>query len=106
MLAAHEKSAGTARAMNNRYRDDSILLRNFIQDARWATCSTRAPRLKRRERTSRSPGSTSARSGGGVVMDLGIQLLDLVLCYAAIRAGARDASFYYHMRGSTSRTRR
>jgi len=88
--------------MNNRYRDDSILLRRFIQDgALGDVFHARAGWLKRRERL--KPGAWQydrARAGGGVVMDLGIQLLDLVLWLSGYPRPERvSAAFYYHLPG-------
>jgi predicted dehydrogenase len=100
VLAAHEKSGRhLVVGMNNRYRDDSILLRNFIQDgALGDVFHARAGWLKRRERI--KPGAWQydrSKSGGGVVMDLGIQLLDLVLWLCGYPRPERvTASFYYH----------
>ncbi len=86
--------------MNNRYRDDSILLKQFIEDgALGEIFYARAGWLKRRDRI--RPGEWQyqfQRSGGGVLMDLGIQLLDLVLWLCGYPDPHRvDASFYSHM---------
>ena len=103
VLAAHEKSGRhLVVGMNNRYRDDSILLRNFIQDgALGDVFHARAGWLKRRERI--KPGAWQydrSKSGGGVVMDLGIQLLDLVLWLCGYPRPERvTGSFYYHTPG-------
>jgi predicted dehydrogenase len=101
VLAAQEKSGRhLVVGMNNRYRDDSILLRRFIQDgALGEVFHARAGWLKRRDRV--KPGAwqyVRAMSGGGVVMDLGIQMLDLALWLCGYPAPERaSASFYYHM---------
>jgi predicted dehydrogenase len=101
VLAAHRRSGRhLVVGMNNRYRDDSILLRSFIQDgALGDVFHARAGWLKRRERV--KPGAWQyerSKSGGGVVMDLGIQLLDLVLWLCGYPQPERvTASFYYHM---------
>jgi predicted dehydrogenase len=103
VLVAHERSdKHLVVGMNNRYRDDSILLRSFIQDgALGEVFHARAGWLKRRERV--KPGAWQyerSKSGGGVVMDLGIQLLDLVLWLSGYPRPERvSASFYYHMPG-------
>ena len=103
ILAVHERSGRHLLVgMNNRYRDDSILLRRFIQDgALGEVFHARAGWLKRRERV--KPGAWQhdrARSGGGVVMDIGIQLLDLVLWLCGYPRPERvSAAFHYHMPG-------
>lgn len=67
--------------MNNRYRDDSILLKDFIEDgALGDVLYARAGWVKRRERIHPDAWHyQQSKAGGGVFMDLGIQLLDLVL---------------------------
>ncbi|HUF88782.1 MAG TPA: Gfo/Idh/MocA family oxidoreductase [Gemmatimonadota bacterium] len=101
ILAAREKSGRhLVVGMNNRYRDDSILLRRFIQDgALGDVFHARAGWLKRRERV--KPGAWQhdrAKSGGGVIMDLGIQLLDLVLWLSGYPQPERvSATFHYHL---------
>ena len=103
VLAAQERSGRQlVVGMNNRYRDDSILLRKFIQDgALGEVFHARAGWLKRRDRV--KPGAWQyerAKSGGGVVMDLGIQMLDLSLWLAGYPEPERaSAAFYYHMPG-------
>ena len=77
VLAARDRSGKHVLVgMNNRYRDDSILLRRFIQDGQLGEVfRARAGWLKRRTKV--KPGAwqyAAAMSGGGVVMDLGIQL--------------------------------
>ncbi|HET6639773.1 MAG TPA: Gfo/Idh/MocA family oxidoreductase [Gemmatimonadota bacterium] len=100
VLAARDRSGKHVLVgMNNRYRDDSILLRRFIQDGQLGEVfRARAGWLKRRTKV--KPGAwqyAPAKSGGGVVMDLGIQLLDLVLWLCAYPSPERvSASFYYH----------
>ena len=100
VLAARDRSGKHVLVgMNNRYRDDSILLRRFIQDGQLGEVfRARAGWLKRRTKV--KPGAwqySQAMSGGGVVMDLGIQLLDLVLWLCAYPSPERvSASFYYH----------
>ncbi|CAN5755887.1 hypothetical protein BH20GEM1_BH20GEM1_06410 [soil metagenome] len=86
--------------MNNRYRDDSILLRSFIQDgALGEVFRARAGWLKRRARVKAGAWQYEpSMSGGGVVMDLGIQMLDLVLWLCAYPEPERvSAAFYHHM---------
>jgi predicted dehydrogenase len=99
VLAARDRSGKHVLVgMNNRYRDDSILLRRFIQDgALGEVFRARAGWIKRRTRV--KPGAwqyDAAKSGGGVVMDLGIQLLDLVLWLCAYPAPERVAASFYH----------
>lgn len=101
ILAVHEKSGRQlVVGMNNRYRDDSILLRRFLQDgALGDVFHARAGWIKRRERLKSNAWQYDrARSGGGVVMDLGIQLLDLVLWLCGYPRPRRvSATFHYHM---------
>jgi predicted dehydrogenase len=101
VLAAQERSGKhLVVGMNNRYRDDSILLRSFLQDgALGDVFRARAGWLKRRAQIKTGAWQYErSMSGGGVVMDLGIQLLDLVLWLCAYPEPERvSASFYYHM---------
>jgi predicted dehydrogenase len=66
-------------AMNLRFRPDAMTLRKFIEAGEIGRVSTvRARWLKKKDRWSRSPWLSNARiSGGGVLMDLGIQMLDV-----------------------------
>jgi predicted dehydrogenase len=68
-------------AMNLRFRPDSMILRKFVEAGELGRVSTvRARWLKKKDRWSRSPWLSNARiSGGGVFMDLGIQMLDVSL---------------------------
>lgn len=82
ILAAHARSDRTLLVgMNNRYRDDAILLKSFIADgALEQIVHVRTGWFKRR--TAMRSGEWHYRpelSGGGVFMDLGIQILDLAL---------------------------
>lgn len=84
--------------MNNRYRDDSILLKKFIEDgALGDVFYARADWLKRRAIV--RPDSWhyhGGPSGGGVIMDLGIQLLDLLLWLCDYPTPERVTASYYH----------
>ncbi|RPH93409.1 gfo/Idh/MocA family oxidoreductase, partial [candidate division KSB1 bacterium] len=64
-----------------RFRPDSSALKNLIDAGELGRISTvRARWLKKKERWTRSPWLNNARiSGGGVLMDLGIQMLDVCL---------------------------
>jgi predicted dehydrogenase len=66
-------------AMNLRFRPDAMTLRKFIEAGEIGRVGTvRARWLKKKDRWSRSPWLSNARiSGGGVMMDLGIQMLDV-----------------------------
>jgi len=66
-------------AMNLRFRPDTATLRKFIEAGEIGRVGTvRARWLKKKDRWSRSPWLSNARiSGGGVLMDLGIQMLDV-----------------------------
>ncbi len=68
-------------AMNLRFRPDSMALRKFIQAGELGRIGTvRARWLKKKDRWSRGPWLSNSRiSGGGVFMDLGIQMLDVCL---------------------------
>ena len=68
-------------AMNLRFRPDSMVLHNFIEGRELGKVRiARAAWLKRKANWSRSPWLSNSRiSGGGVMMDLGIQLLDVCL---------------------------
>jgi predicted dehydrogenase len=84
--------------MNNRYRDDSILLKRFIEEGSLGQIFfARATWLRRRERVRPSEWQYQrAMSGGGVFMDLGIQLLDLSLWLAGYPEPERATATYYH----------
>jgi predicted dehydrogenase len=68
-------------AMDLRFRPDTDTLRKFVDSGELGRVSTvRARYLKRKERWTRSLWLNNSRiSGGGVLMDLGIQLLDAAL---------------------------
>lgn len=100
IMAAQRASGRVVLAgMNNRYRDDSIVLKRFIEEGALGDIFyARAGWLRRRERI--RPTDWQYRrdmSGGGVFMDLGIQMLDLVLWLAGYPDPERAAAtFYYH----------
>jgi len=79
--AAKKKKRHVLIAMNQRFRQDVSVLRNFIKaDELGKIWRIRSGWLKRYGAWSRSPWlDKKAISGGGVLMDLGIQLLDVVL---------------------------
>ncbi|MBU0507375.1 Gfo/Idh/MocA family oxidoreductase [bacterium] len=68
-------------AMNLRFRPDCTTLRKLIEAEELGRIITvRSRWLKKTDRWSRSPWLSNARiSGGGVLMDLGIQMLDVAL---------------------------
>jgi len=68
-------------AMDLRFRPDADTLRKFVAADELGRVSTvRARFLKKKERWARSPWLNNSRiSGGGVLMDMGIQLLDVAL---------------------------
>jgi predicted dehydrogenase len=82
-MAEAAQSAGKLlmAAMDLRFRPDSDALRKFVASGELGRVSTvRARFLKKKERWARSPWLNNSRiSGGGVFMDLGIQLLDVAL---------------------------
>jgi predicted dehydrogenase len=65
--------------MNLRFRPDVMILHEFVHGGELGTVRVvRASWLKRKENWSRSPWLHESRiSGGGVLMDLGLQLLDV-----------------------------
>lgn len=65
--------------MNLRFRPDVMILHEFVRGGELGTVRViRASWLKRKETWSRSPWLHESRiSGGGVLMDLGLQLLDV-----------------------------
>jgi predicted dehydrogenase len=77
--AAKEADRKLMVAMNLRFRPDAMTLRKFIEAGEIGRVGTvRARWLKKKDRWSRSPWLSNARiSGGGVLMDLGIQMLDV-----------------------------
>ncbi len=103
-IIAAQQSAGkvVVVGMNNRYRDDSITVKKFIEEgALGEIYFGRASWLRRRERVRGADWQyQQAMSGGGVFMDIGIQLLDLVLWLAGYPDPRRaSATFYHHMDG-------
>ncbi|CAN5341490.1 MAG: Gfo/Idh/MocA family oxidoreductase [Gemmatimonadetes bacterium] len=86
--------------MNNRYRDDVILLKKFVEDGTLGgIVYARAGWFKRRDRI--RPEEWHYRtdlSGGGVFMDLGIQILDLSLWLSGYPEPERaTAAFHHHL---------
>jgi predicted dehydrogenase len=86
--------------MNNRFRDDSILLKESIEDGTLGEVYyARARWHKRREAVRQEAWYyQSRRSGGGVVMDLGLPMLDLALWLCDYPTPQRvTASFFHHL---------
>ena len=82
IVAAAERSGRSLLVgMNNRYRDDAILLKDFIEDgALGDVLYAQGSWFKPRDRVRRDQWHYRMEtSGGGVFMDLGIQILDLAL---------------------------
>jgi predicted dehydrogenase len=79
--AASEMGKQVLVAMNQRFRQDVSVLRNFIHEGELGHIwRIRTGWLKRFGAWDRSPWMDQKRiSGGGVMMDLGLQLLDVVL---------------------------
>lgn len=103
-IAAAQRASGRVVlvGMNNRYRDDSILVKHSIEEGVLGEIFyARAAWVRRRERVrARDWQYQQDQSGGGVFMDLGIQLLDLLLWLAGYPEPERvTAAFYHHMPG-------
>lgn len=98
MAAQRESGLVVLVGMNNRYRDDSILLKSFVEEgALGEIFFAHAGWLRRRERIRPSDWQYQrSMSGGGVFMDLGIQVLDLVLWLAGYPEPLRSTATYYH----------
>ncbi|MCB2198268.1 Gfo/Idh/MocA family oxidoreductase [bacterium] len=79
--AARDRSRSVFVAMNQRFRQDVSVLRNFVTaDELGKIWRIRSGWLKRFGGWDRSPWlDKKTISGGGVLMDLGIQLLDVIL---------------------------
>lgn len=86
-------------AMNLRFRPDSLILNNLISEGELGQVyHIRAGWLKKQGTLSRPPWTFDPRiSGGGVMLDLGVQLVDL--CLGLMEADSIDsvtAKFYYN----------
>ncbi len=79
--AAKDADKSLMAAMNLRFRPDSLLLHKMVEAGELGRVITvRAGWHKKKDRWSRSPWLSNTRiSGGGVLMDLGIQMLDVCL---------------------------
>lgn len=101
VIAAQERSGKVVLVgMNNRFRDDSIRLKESIEDGTLGDVYyARARWHKRREAVRQEAWYyQSRRSGGGVVMDLGLPMLDLALWFCDYPAPRRvTASFFHHL---------
>ncbi|MDX1622447.1 MAG: Gfo/Idh/MocA family oxidoreductase [Gemmatimonadota bacterium] len=98
--AAREADRAVLVGMNNRYRDDSIQLKELLEDeALGELYHVRAGWLQRRERIRPDHWQyQKEKSGGGVTMDLGIHLLDLALWLTDYPGVERvSACFHRHM---------
>jgi predicted dehydrogenase len=86
--------------MNNRYRGDSILLKSFIEDnALGDVFYARAGWLKRRDAFKKGAWHYQrSRAGGGVLMDLGVQLLDLTLWFCGYPEPERVVAQFSNLR--------
>ncbi|MBM3324073.1 MAG: Gfo/Idh/MocA family oxidoreductase [Calditrichaeota bacterium] len=79
--AAAESKSILMVAMNHRFRPDSMILRNFIEANELGKMThVRAGWLKKKDKWTRPMWVVDPKiSGGGVMMDLGIQMLDICL---------------------------
>jgi predicted dehydrogenase len=120
--AATEAKRTLMVAMNHRFRPDSMILRNFLEaNELGKMVRVRAGWLKKQNVWTRPPWVMNPKiSGGGVLMDLGIQMLDICLWIlgnpkvekvSAISARTvtgrkvEDTVFaFYRLRGGTSLT--
>ncbi len=109
-------------AMNHRFRPDSMILRNFLEaNELGKIVRVRAGWLKKQHIWTRPPWVMNPKiSGGGVLMDIGLQMLDISLWIlgnpkvekvsatsSKILAGRKveDTVFaFYRLRGGTSLT--
>lgn len=81
VAAAKSAKCNLMAAMNLRFRPDSIMLQKMVEGGELGKIiAVRAGWHKKKDRWSRSPWLSNSRiSGGGVLMDLGIQMLDVCL---------------------------
>lgn len=101
VIAAQQRSGKVVLVgMNNRYRDDSILLKEAVdQGSLGEVYYARARWHKRRDAMRLDTWYYQTdRAGGGVVMDLGAPMLDLALWLCDYPDPERvGASFYHHL---------
>ena len=101
VIAAQERSGKVVLVgMNNRYRDDSILLKEAVEEGTLGEVYYARARWHKRREAVRPEiwHYQMGRAGGGVVMDLGLPMLDLALWLCEYPAPERvGASFYHHM---------
>jgi predicted dehydrogenase len=78
---AKEKKTPLLVGMNNRFRDDVVLINNFLQDNEIGTpFYIKAGWLKQWNRIPQQSWMTDPKmAGGGVIMDMGLPLIDLAL---------------------------
>lgn len=98
MVAQRRSGRVVLVGMNNRYRDDSILVKRVIEAGSLGEIFfARAAWLRRRERVRPADWHYQrTMAGGGVFMDLGIQLLDLLLWLAGYPEPERATATYFH----------
>lgn len=101
VIAARERSGKIVLVgMNNRFRDDSILLKESLDEGTLGDVYyVRARWHKGREAVRQEAWYYQIqRSGGGVVMDLGLPMLDLALWLCDYPTPDRvSASFFHHL---------
>ena len=96
--AAHAAKRHVFIAMNQRFRQDVEVLRNFLSSGELGDIwRVRAGWLKRFGAWDRSPWLDKKNiSGGGVLLDLGIQLLDMVLYLLDYPNLTRTVAYMHH----------
>lgn len=96
--AAREKDRMVFVAMNQRFRQDVSVLRNFIQEGELGDVwRVRTGWLKRFGAWDRSPWMDQKKiSGGGVMMDLGIQLVDIIMYLLDFPRSTRTTAYVHN----------
>lgn len=96
---AEQKNVHLVCGMQNRFREDAVILKEFIQNNEIGdTFYVKSGWLKRWERHLNKGWMGDSRiSGGGVVIDMGIQLIDLALWLIGNPEVSEITSYFYNM---------